>query len=132
MDPKCLRDKGCLQLERSATVCCSDPPVSKSLLNHPSDLIVEPTSARGCLDDLGDAPEGVAREVAAIGLLADPEDHSLHRLRLECCAGDIDAIDDAWADTSKRLGNRAADLRPLRRRLIGMAAFVEREEMAGT
>jgi len=80
----------------------------------------------------GDAPEGVAREVAAIGLLADPEDHSLHRLRLECSAGDIDAIDDAWADTAKRLGKRATDLRPLRRRLIGMAAFVEREELAGT
>jgi hypothetical protein len=38
-----------------------------------------------------------------MGLLADPEDYSLHRLRLECCAGDIDAIDDAWVHTSKRL-----------------------------
>jgi hypothetical protein len=79
----------------------------------------------------GAVPAGAAREAATVGLLADPEDHSLHRLRLECCAGDIDAIDDAWADTSKRLGKRAVDLRPLRRRLIGMAAFVEREEMAG-
>jgi hypothetical protein len=80
----------------------------------------------------GGAPEGAARRAATIGLLADPEDHSLHRLRLERSAGDIDAIDDAWADTSKRLGNRAADLRQLRRRLIGMAAFAEREEMAGS
>jgi hypothetical protein len=80
----------------------------------------------------GDLPEGATREAAAIGLLADPEDHSLHRLRLECCAGDIDAINDAWADTSKRLGKRATDLRQLRRKLIGMAAFVERGEMAGS
>jgi hypothetical protein len=80
----------------------------------------------------GGVPEGAAREAATVGLLADPEDHSLHRLRLECCAGDIDAIDDAWADTSKRLGKRATDLRQLRRKLIGMAAFAEREEMAGS
>jgi hypothetical protein len=80
----------------------------------------------------GDAPEGAARRAAAIGLLADPEDHSLHRLRLECSAGDIDAIDDAWADTSKRLKGRAADLGPLRRKLIDMAAFVDAEKMAGS
>jgi hypothetical protein len=79
----------------------------------------------------GEVPAGAARGAAHVGLLADPVDHDLHRLRLECCAGDFGAIEDAWADTSKRIGDGVAGLRPLYRKLIGMAAFMEGEKIAG-
>jgi hypothetical protein len=80
----------------------------------------------------GEVPAGAARAAAHVGLLADPVDHDLHRLRLECCAGDFGAIEDAWADTSKRLGGGTAGLRPLYRKLIGMAAFMESEKITGS
>ena len=79
----------------------------------------------------GAAVTGSARAAVAVGLMVDPEDYLLHRRRLETSAGDVDAIVEAWADT-KRLGKRAADLRRLRDRLIGMATFEKGGEGTGS
>jgi hypothetical protein len=81
---------------------------------------------------LGNKRNEEAARAVGIGILVDPDDFELHRQRLNCCAGDERAIEEAWADTARRLGNRAKPLRPLRDRLIGKVRFVREEEIAGS
>jgi len=73
-----------------------------------------------------------AFEAASLGIVVDPDDVELHRQRLECCKGDESAIDDAWADTVRRLKKDAQQLRSLRDNLKGMARFVRKEQIAGS
>jgi hypothetical protein len=80
----------------------------------------------------GEGRYEAAARAAGIGILADPLDFELHEQRLRCCDGDERAITEAWADTERCLGKRAAPLARLRTNLVGKIEFGRKERFAGS